>query len=443
MPNTNANKWESKQRRNSNRKQHPEDDAALVELMREEGAMPQLDSEGQRRSRKHEKKPQYSIIRQSNSHSNSFNPFPRTTREGMFKNPKLSINLDAADWSNPDLIIAILTDKLKHYGDFDLTNVNVKEALDWLTQSKNKVAQDSLRFRHPSVRAVECMLIMAYYYHADRVCRCMTEASDGNRYPCSRRRFCAFCSWRHGWNQTKLFLPSFNANKGRIHAVTLSWRFGNGVGIRFSSHEEGEVAKRLWDLSRTVMRALASSRGPAQGTLFVESLACTNLLPLGVNPHNHGLIACDPGDFRTYKREFERAFKMYSDFCKLSKQLGGLAPDLQFDYLEADTDFARWLNYCFPAFGCGRRGSSLDERYRDARARCGTEQDRIRLNEEIVDLVEGFDYITDGRARYMKTGVFHHATKAGNLRTKISPSVNRYLKDLSSRVEAENKQDAY
>ena len=417
-----------------------DDDEGLAAMAAMDAACAQGDSDEGPYLRPKSNTPHSSIVRQSDRPPPAYNPFPRSSREKLFKNPNLEVNLDAANWTNPDEIMCILDDQYHDRGDVDLTRCSIREALEWLTKSKHKISEDGLRFRHPSVRAIECILIMSYYFHADRVCRCKTEASNGKRYPCSRRRFCAFCSWRHGFKQAELFLPSFNANRGRIHAVTFSWRFGKEeVGIPFSCLKEAEHAELLWDVSKECLKALASSGCSAKGTIFVESLACTHLLPLRVNPHNHGLIVCGKSELSEYKHEVESAVNDIPDFRELSKLYPGLRPDLQFDLLKADTDCARSLNYCFAAFGFAKPGSSLDERYREAWTRCRTEDDRVSLNEEVAELVGLFEHITDSRRRYLKTGVFFHSTKKGNLTVRMSPEVRWYLNDLMKRVENEDK----
>ena len=415
-------------------------DPELVELVEEEEA----EQRGASKRRRHN-----SIERQCIPQPNtspSFLHARRSRAANLLHQPDLM--LDGEDWSQPGRLIRTLNETLQSKGDHELTYTGAPDALEALENFTRRVNKDHCRFRHPNCQAVHSLLTMAGYHNALRMSLCMTESKSGKICPCSLRRYCAFCSWRVGRASVVRFVPAFDED---TFGFTFSWKFGGDVGVPFRSQSDFDRASVLWDLAEECLRHLASTgSGLAAGAMVAEQLAVTRLLDLRVNPHLHGLIRCARKAQPGYTRWVKRTLLSLDGYKPLAK--AGIIPDLQFHPLESDTACARWINYSFAAFGLGKRGKCLDDRYDEARDRCRSDEDRVRLNEEVADLVDGFDDITtsnkmdevtgeeklSGRWRCLRTGCFHHKSGAF-IGARWSKKTHRYLDGLYKRIEAEDR----
>jgi hypothetical protein len=260
---------------------------------------------------------------------------------------------------------------------------------------------------------------------------------------CSKRRFCQCCSWRDGDARAQKYLPAFNKNRGRIHGITISWKFPVGeVGLPFVAEREWDV-QRLWDITMDAARLLSSSE-TSEGLFLVEQLACTNLLPLKVNPHNHGLAIADLEALPAFRHAFTEVIALLPEFIELDAVYGPLTPDIRFDELKRDMDAARWLNYCFTAFGLGRNGSCLSDVYANARSRCLRLADRIELNHQLKALVDGVAHVCFDRNRTISLGRFSHRSKE-TLKTRVTKQSKGYVNAVYEKIadaDIYRKQDA-
>jgi len=354
------------------------------------------------------------------------------------ESPREQQSIESTDWADPDLLISLLGNILDAPRTALADHNRNSKNLWFLTQFQKRVAKAHWRFRHPRVRSVHAMLTMGGYDHAESMSLCGTfnpnPFSKKKKYGyCSKRRFCQCCSWRDGDARAQKYLPSFNQNSNRIHGITISWAFPNRqLGLPFLDEREWDV-QRLWDVTREAVRLATRSGGCGDGLLLFEQIVCTSFCPLLVNPHNHGFVIATKRALPSIKSSLVEVTMLLKEFKELEALYGPLRPDIKFEVLKRDVDAAKWLNYCFTAFGLGRSGSCLTDVYSKALSRFPTANDRFELNRQVAVLVEGVDHICFDRIRAISLGRFSHRSKR-TLKVKPTKHSKAYVNSLYEKV---------
>ena len=362
-------------------------------------------------------------------------------------------SLAELNWSDPDLLLQEIDRILKTHRGMDLDWRRPLKVQKRLRQFQMRAAKDKGRFRHPSCRAAHAILTMGGCSYSNSMSCCGTFDPNANQYAkskrkrpetkpskkyCSRRRFCASCAWWAGRQMLSKFLATFTANQPNIHAFTLSWKFPDGnAGLpvpKGSPDEQGLVnlITDVWDIGKETFRALARTPDIVEGSLMVESLTLTGLMPLQVNPHFHGAILCNPAYLRDVGQCLEEGLTRVPAFALLSAL--GIQPSVRFQPLPTVFDFLRFMSYAYAPFGLGRPGSCIDDVYANAWDRCPNASSRAELNREVRLYVRAYQFSCLDRRRAVQTGRFWHRHES-TLRCAPTEGNKKHIDDLYDAFE--------